>query len=299
MDIRIDYLVQRKIAQTVYSLDYAQELSYALNGTREYLKIHLKIDTGMSRIGFLTYDEQSLHDAACAATLPGLAVVGVFTHFSSADSITSEATAFTELQYRRFNYALEYLKSARIDFSLRHCCNSGAIAQYPQYAMDMVRAGIITYGIPASEDVKNCLDLRPVMTLQTVVAHIKNVPIGSSIGYSRTFKVNSTRRVATLPVGYADGFPVALSNKAKVFLRGKTFPVVGRICMDMCMIDITEDPEIQVGDIATIIGTDNSCTEMAALLHTIPYEVLCQISKRVPRIYVQNEKEVGMQQYIY
>lgn len=290
-------LVLQKITQTVYSLDYACQLSDALKGTNMRLKIHIKIDSGMGRIGFLAYDEQSLQEAVRVATLPCLEVEGIFTHFSSADSTKPDAISFTELQYNQFSTATDYLHSYGIDFPLCHCCNSGAIAQYPQYAMDMVRSGIITYGIPASEEVSNCLDLRPIMTLQTIVAHIKKLPQGSAISYSRTFTTASTRTIATLPIGYADGLSRALSSKANVVIRGKAFPIVGRICMDMCMVDIT-DSDVQVGDIVTVIGGSNIWENIAGLLGTIPYEATCQISKRVPRVYFQDGKEVEVLNYL-
>ncbi|MBR4290832.1 MAG: alanine racemase [Oscillospiraceae bacterium] len=292
-------LVYRNITQTVYSFGYAQELSQALCGMGECLRIHLKIDTGMARIGFLSYNsEQALQAAARAASLSGLMAEGIFTHFSSADSTAEDAVSFTQLQYDRFSHALDYLKGLGVEFQLRHCCNSGAIVHYPQYAMDMVRAGIITYGLPSSADLKNRLDLRPIMTLQTVVSHIKEIPQESPVGYSRTYKTPSVKRIATLPIGYADGYSVALSGQVKVLIRGKSYPVVGRICMDMCMIDITDALEIQVGEIVTVVGSDNSWDNMANLLHTIPYEVVCRISKRVPRVYTRNGEEVDILRYI-
>lgn len=292
-------LVYRNITQAVYSLEYAQELSQALYGKDECLSVHLKIDTGMARIGFLSYDcEESLQAAIRVASLPGLTVEGIFTHFSSADSTAKDAVYFTQSQYHRFHHAIEYLKDSGIDFQLRHCCNSGAIIQYPQYAMDMVRAGIITYGLPASAELKNRLDLRPIMTLQTVVSHIKEIPQESPVGYSRTYKTPSIKRIATLPIGYADGFSVALSGQVSVLLRGKFCPVVGRICMDMCMIDITDAPEIQIGEIVTVVGAGNSWDTIADLLQTIPYEVVCRISKRVPRVYTRTGEEVDVLRYI-
>lgn len=292
-------LMQWNITQAVYSYEYAVQLSQALRGSGSCLKIHFKIDTGMARIGFLSYDgEASLAEAVRSAALPHLAVEGIFTHFSSADSTSSGAVAFTQLQYDRFQQAVDYLKNCGIEFSLRHCCNSGAIVQYPQYAMDMVRAGIITYGLPASNEIKSKLNLRPIMTLQTMVLYIKEVQQEMPIGYSRTYKTPCKKRIATLPIGYADGFPVALSGQVSVLLRGKPYPVVGRICMDMCMIDITDAPEIQVGEIVTVIGQDRSWDKMAELLHTIPYEVVCQINKRVPRIYTHNGNEVDVLRYI-
>ncbi|MBR3771287.1 MAG: alanine racemase [Clostridium sp.] len=290
-------LVQNKITQTVYSFDYACRLSYALLESNLRLKIHIKIDSGMSRIGFLASEEKSLREAIRVASLPGLEIEGIFTHFSSADSIRQDAISFTELQYNQFVDAIDYLHSSGIEFSLRHCCNSGGIAQYPHYSMDMVRSGIITYGIPASEEVCDCLDLRPIMTLQTIVAHIKKIPKGTPISYSRSYISDSERTIATLPIGYADGFPRALSSKVNVFIRGKAFPVIGRICMDMCMVDIT-GADIQVGDIVTVVGGSNAWGKMADLLGTIPYEVTCQIGKRVPRVYLLNGKEVDILNYL-
>ena len=292
-------LVQWQVTQAVHTLDYARQLSSAISGLNQRLCCHFKIDTGMARLGFVSYiNEEPLQDAVRAAALPGLEVEGAFTHFSSADSTDPEAVAFTELQYQRFCKSLDYLKSFGLEFPIRHCCNSGAILQYPQYAMDQVRAGIVTYGLPVSDDLADVLDLHPVLTLQTVVSQIKEIPAESPIGYSRTHKTEEVRRLATLAIGYADGFPVALSNQATVTIRGRVLPVVGRICMDMCMVDVTDAPEVCEGDIATVIGPDNSCSKLAKQLNTIPYEVVCRISKRVPRVYLENGAEREIMRYI-
>jgi len=292
-------LVQWRITQAVYTLEYAQQLSDYLVGVRRRLQVHFKIDTGMARIGFMSYvNEEPLQDAIKAAALPGLEVEGVFTHFSSADSTDPDAMAFTILQHKRFLESLKYLKSRGLEFPVRHCCNSGGIIQFPEYAMDMVRSGIITYGLPVSDDLADALPLKPVLSLQTAVSQIKDIPADTPVGYSRTYQSSASRRVATLAIGYADGFPIALSNQATVIIRGKKLPVMGRICMDMCMVDVTDSPEIQEGDSATVIGGENSCDRIAKQLNTIPYEVVCRISKRVPRIYLENGVERDVLRYI-
>jgi len=292
-------LVQWNVTQSVHTLDYARQLSAAVSGTGQRLRVHFKIDTGMARIGFVSYiNEAPLQDAVRAAALPGLEVEGAFTHFSSADSTDPDAQAFTDLQYERFLRSLDYLKDRGLEFPLRHCCNSGAILQYPQYTMDMVRSGIITYGLPVSEDLAGTLPLEPVLSLQTVVSQIKEIPAESPIGYSRTYQTGTPHRLATLAIGYADGLPVALSNNATVTIHGKRLPVVGRICMDMCMVDVTDAPEVREGDTATVIGGENSCAHLARQLNTIPYEVVCRISKRVPRVYLENGTEREILRYI-
>ena len=284
-------MIYLDLTQEIHSLEYAQALNDALNGTNFILNVHMKLDTGMTRIGFTAYeDEQSLEEMVLAANLPHLQVEGVFMHFCVADSKAEEDVAFTRLQYQRFENALRFLESRGIRPELRHCCNSGATLLYPEYAMDMVRPGLMTYGVYPTEEAGNLLGLRPMLSLYTTVSQIRDIPAGRDISYGRTYTTPDDRRIAVLSVGYADGL--------QFLLRGKLAPVVGRICMDMCMVDITDIPDAQVGDEVTIIGEALPCTRMADRLGTIPYEVLCGINKRIPRIYLQNGKASEILQYI-
>lgn len=292
-------MIYLDLTQEVHSLEYAKQLNEALSGTNFVLNIHLKLDTGMTRIGFAAYGKEAvLAQIAEAAKLPHLHTEGVFMHFCVADSRQPADVEFTKLQYARFVEALDWLESCGIKPELRHCCNSGATALYPEYAMDMVRPGILTYGIDPSDDTAGVLDLKPMLRLYTTVSQVRDVPAGTDISYGRTYTAKTDRRIAVLAVGYADGLQRRLSNETSFFVGGKAAPVVGRICMDMCMIDVTDIPQVQPGDEVEIIGEGMSCSSMANRLQTIPYEILCGISKRIPRIYHQNGKTSEILQYI-
>lgn len=292
-------MVYLDLTQEVHSLEYAMELNEALSGTNFILNTHLKLDTGMTRIGFLVYGEQQgVEEMVQAARLPHLQVEGVFMHFSVADSRKSDDVAYTKVQYERFCAALDELKAHGIEPELRHCCNSGATLLYPEFAMDMVRPGILTYGLYPSEDTRGIVDLQPMLHLQTTISQIRDIPAGTQISYGRTYCTDRSRRIAVLSIGYADGLQRGLSGKASLLLRGTKIPLVGRICMDMCMADVTEVPQAQVGDTVTVIGPGLPCEAMAGQLDTISYEILCGINKRIPRIYLQNGKPSEILQYI-
>ena len=291
-------MVYLDMTQEVHSLEYAKELNDTLNGTNFILNVHLKLDTGMTRIGFTAYDEGALCEMVQASRLTHLQVEGAFTHFCSADSRSEEDAAYTKQQYDRFCAALAALEGHGIKPELRHCCNSGATLLYPEYAMDLVRPGIITYGVNPSADTDGILDLQPVLRLYTTVSQIRDVPAGVDVSYGRTYTTPSPRRLAVLAIGYADGLSRRLSGQASFLIRGKKAPVVGRICMDLCMLDVTDIPDVQVGDEVTVIGTGMPCESMADQLDTISYEILCGINKRIPRIYLQNGKASEILQYI-
>ena len=292
-------MIYLDLTQEIHSLEYARQLNDALSGTNFILNTHLKLDTGMTRIGFTAYGkEEQLQELVQAAHLPHLHVEGAFMHFCAADSKVPEDVAYTKEQYSRFCHALEYLESKGIRPEVRHCCNSGATLLYPEYAMDMVRPGVMTYGLYPSEETRDILPLKPLLSLYTSVSQIRNIPAGTDISYGRTYTTPSDRTIAVLSVGYADGLLRKLSGKVQFLLRGKKVPVVGRICMDMCMVDVTDVPDVQVGDEVTIIGDGQNCEVLADQLDTISYEVLCGINKRIPRIYLQNGKPSEVLQYI-
>ena len=290
-------MIYLDLIQEVHSLEYAQALNDALSGTNFILTIHLKLDTGMTRIGFSDTPE-GLQELLQAAKLPHLHVEGAFMHFSVADSRNPEDIAYTRQQYSRFCRALEAMAAEGVQPEIRHCCNSGATLLYPEFAMDMVRPGIITYGVTPSADTRDVLDLKPLLHLSTTVGQIRDIPAGVDVGYGRTFTTNAPTRLAILSVGYADGLSRRLSGQAEFLVRGQLAPVVGKICMDLCMLDITHIPDVQVGDEVTIIGKDRPCEILADQLDTIAYEVLCGINKRIPRIYLQNGKASEILQYI-
>ena len=299
-----DTMVFMDITQEVHSLEYAKELDTALAGTNYILNVHLKLDTGMTRIGFFAYDhERTLPELLEVCGLPHLHVEGVFTHFCVADSKAPEDEAFTRTQYARFTAMLDALAAHGIRPELRHCASSGATILYPELALDMVRPGIATYGHAPSEDAEGILDLRPLMTVRTTVAQLREIPAGTSISYGRTYTAERDMRVAVLPIGYADGLLRGLSGKVSFRIRGKMARSVGRICMDMCMVDVSEIPGIRVGDEAALFGYDTDgtllpCERIAQQAGTISYEILCGISKRIPRIYMQDGREQKILQYI-
>ena len=291
-------------ADTMVFMAITKELDTALAGTNYILNVHLKLDTGMTRIGFFAYDhERTLPELLEVCGLPHLHVEGVFTHFCVADSKAPEDEAFTRTQYARFTAMLDALAAHGIRPELRHCASSGATILYPELALDMVRPGIATYGHAPSEDAEGILDLRPLMTVRTTVAQLREIPAGTSISYGRTYTAERDMRVAVLPIGYADGLLRGLSGKVSFRIRGKMARSVGRICMDMCMVDVSEISEIRVGDEAALFGYDTDgtllpCERIAQQAGTISYEILCGISKRIPRIYMQDGREQEILQYI-
>ncbi len=299
-----DTMVFMDITQEVHSLDYARELDSALAGTNYILNVHLKLDTGMTRIGFFAYgDEAATDEIVAAASLAHLHVEGIFMHFCVADSTQSEDAAFTRTQYGRFCLMLDELAARGVKPEIRHCANSGATLLYPEYAMDMVRPGIAMYGHAPSSDTEGILQLRPMMSLHTTIAQLREVPAGTSVSYGRTYQTERPLKMAVLPIGYADGLSRALSGSVQFRLRGRNVSGIGRICMDMCMVDVSDIPEAAVGDELTLFGYDADgtlcpCEHLAESLGTISYEVLCGVNKRIPRIYLENGKPAEILQYI-
>ena len=297
-------MVYLDITQEVHSLSYAQELNEALSGTNCILNVHVKLDTGMTRLGFIACESAlTLPQIVEVSRLPHLHIEGAFTHFAAADSTVESDREFTRLQYARFTDMLSQMEAAGVKPEIRHCCNSGATILYPEYAMDMVRPGIAIYGAHPSDDTRAFLELRPVMSLHTSIAQIKTVPAQTAVSYGRTFSTSAERKLAVLPVGYADGLPRALSGKAAFRLHGRDVPVLGRICMDMCMVDVTDVPELRAGDTLTIFGYDEDgalvpCERLTDAIGTISYELFCQISKRVPRLYLEGGRVSEILQYI-
>ena len=281
-NIAVD-LVDLDVTQSISSLDYAQRLSRHLAGTEHNLKSHLKLETGMGRTGFDAMDDSHLDDLLAALELPNLDVTGIFTHMAVADE---PGDPFNDLQFERFNVVIRELEQrSGKTFRLRHCANSGAVLYYPEMALDMVRPGLLLYGLYPGED-RGGFDLIPAMQLRSRVCEITTHRKGDTISYGRTFTCDRDMRLAVLPVGYADGLLRELSGKIDVKIRGHRCRQVGRICMDMCMIDITDFPDIKVGDVATVFGKDPTASEQAEKAGTIPYELLCAVSHRVPRVYV-------------
>lgn len=273
-----DALAELDLTQALGSLGEAKAYSAAL--TRP-LKVHLKIDTGMSRTGFPWHRPE---DLAAAMALPNLDPEGTFTHFAVSDERGGEE--FTEEQHRRFVtcYAAAE-KAAGRAFKLHHCANSGAVLIRPDLAHELVRPGLALYGMYPGED-RGSIPLTPAMTLKTRVVAVTEHQAGDTVGYGRTFTLTRPTRLAVLPIGYADGLHRALSNKLRVLVGGALAPQVGRICMDLCMVDVTDLPQVRPGDEVTIFGDGRPIEETAALAGTITYELCCAVSPRVPRVYL-------------
>ena len=299
-----DTMVFMDLTQEIHSIDYARALEERLRGTNYILNVHLKLDTGMGRIGFLAYgDHSELPQLAAFSQLTHLRVEGVFTHFSVADSRREDDERYTALQYARFCDALAELDSYGIRPTLRHCANSAVTILHPEYSLDMVRGGIALYGCAPDVDCEGLLDLRPVMTLRTTIAQIRDVAAGTPISYGRTFTAPRDLRMAVLPIGYADGLSRGLSGKVSFRLRGQDVPVIGRICMDMCMVDITSVSDAKVGDELTLFGYDEDdvrvpVERLAQASGTISYEILCTLSKRIARLYYSGGRQSEILQYI-
>lgn len=280
-------LVRGDIAQCVYSAEYAKLLNEQAHKAGVVVTAHLKLDTGMGRIGFdfRSDDGFDLDGAKEVLALDNLNTVGVFMHFAVADSMDASHVEFTKQQYSRFWNAVAVLEQEHT-FQVRHCCNSAAALFLPEEKGDAVRAGIILYGLTPSDEVTIPGSIQPVMSLYSVVSMIKTVEQNQSISYGRTYVAPGQRRIATVCAGYADGVPRLLSNKGSVLIRGKHAPIVGRVCMDQFCVDVTDIPDAVMGDVVTIFGPGLPVEEVAAAAQTINYEIVCGITKRVPRVYI-------------
>lgn len=283
----VSQLIACDVTQAVSARSKAEAYSEAAAACGGTLKIHIKVDTGMSRLGFLVRDghfDGGVEAIARSCELPHLEAEGIFTHFAAADEDSEAGKAYTREQFALFTRVLKALEAKGRTFFLRHCANSGALARYPETYLDMVRPGIALYG--AGED-RERLGLRPVMTLKSSVSTIKVFDGGTDISYGRTFRTQGKTRVGVLPIGYADGLFRGLSNRASVWTPQGSAPILGRICMDMTMIDLSGLPDVGVGSEVEIFGGRQPADDLAAVLGTIPYELTCAVSKRVPRLYLR------------
>ena len=275
-----DDLVTYGITQSVSTLGDAIAYSEAAVRLGKMMKVHIKLDSGMGRLGF---SRPGLKDALAVFNLPGLDVEGVFTHFATSE-ITDDA--YTVNQLSAFMESVNYLEySSGHKFKIRHCANSAGMLNYSEAYLDMIRPGIALYGINPDKGVPEW-GLRPAMSLKTRIALIRDLPAGECVSYGRTFTAETDRRIAVIPIGYADGLHRVLSNKLEVMLHGSRVRQIGNICMDMCMIDITDISSASVGDVVTVFGDGVPVSELALKAGTISYEILCSLSPRVPRIYI-------------
>lgn len=278
-------LIDYNLTQTVTCLSKAQEYSAKAAEAGRVLKVHIKVDTGMSRLGFLCdgeYFPEGVKNILSACALPGLDPEGIYTHFAMSDEPTAEGKAYTDKQLSLFKRMVGALEENDLSFPIRHCANSGAVVDYPEACMDMVRPGLLLYGYG---DAGNKLGLKPCMRLVTKISTIKIYDPGVRVSYGGHYVTSRKTRVAVLGIGYADGLFRSLSNKCSFSICGKAAPQIGNICMDMCMADITDIPEAAVDSEVEIFGTGNSILMLSEAAGTIPYELLCSVSKRVPRVY--------------
>lgn len=294
-------LVENDITQALFSLEYGRSLSEALQPGQE-LHCHLKADTGMGRIGFPLggdFDKSIAEMEACFA-LPGIGITGMFQHFAVADSNNGHDIAYTQRQFSLFKRAMDALKAKGHTLTTCHCCNSAGQLVHPDWRLNLVRAGIVLYGCAPSEDVP-VPEYRAAMTVKTRISQIKMLNPGESVSYGRTFTAEKPIRVATCCIGYADGYSRALSGKGVFTVCGKPAPVVGRVCMDQLLVDVTAIPEAAVGDEAIAFGpglAGDSVDDIAEKTGTINYEVMCGISRRVPRLYLEEGQVVSAADYL-
>jgi len=285
---QIDTVIQYGLTPTVYDLKLADVLSKRANYFNKIMKVHVYVDTGMGSIG-VKYDK-AVEFVKFVKNMKNLLIEGIYTHCSSSDEKDS---AFTNLQIKRFRDVLDALDTIKVCIPLRHMANSGAILDYPEAYFNMVRPGLSLYGLYPSEDVSRDIGIKPVMSFKTRIIHIKNMESGDVIGYGRTYRITKPTRVATLPLGYDDGYNRLFSNQGEVIIRGKKASIVGRVCMDQCFVDVTHIKDVSVGDEVVLYGSQAQesipIESIAKQLNTIPYEVTCSISKRVPRIYTNKE----------
>lgn len=286
-----EQVVEYNITASVYNIETAKVLSAEAVKQNKTAKIHIKIDTGMSRIGFAP-NEQSIEDIVAVSKLPNIETEGIFTHFACSDA---DDEAMTLKQYDRFMYVVSELENKGLEIPVKHCCNSAAIIKYPHMHLNMVRAGIILYGMYPS-DIEYDIDLKPLMNFKTSVINVKTMQPGETISYGATYKVEKPMKVATIAVGYADGYSRLLSNKGRVLVNGQFANILGRICMDQCMIDVTNVHNISIGDEVILFGADENenlpIEELAVKLGTINYELPCVINNRVPRCYIKDNKRI-------
>lgn len=281
-------LAEEEIRPAVFREDQLEELNRAAASVHRKMRIHIAVDTGMSRIG-IRPDDDGLAFVRSALQCGFLEVEGIFTHFAKADMPVDgrEATIRQHEQFSSFTERIRKELGYRVPVC--HCDNSAGILSWPQYEMDMVRAGITLYGLWPSDEMPHDMDLQPVLSLHSHVVYVKDIFAGESVSYGGTFTADRTMRIATVPVGYGDGYPRSLSNKGYVLIHGQKAPILGRVCMDQFMVDVSSIPGVKENDTVTLIGRDGreeiTCETLGALSGRFNYELVCDLNRRVPRIY--------------
>lgn len=291
LDYTINTIIKYNIQPAVSSLDFAQKLNKEAEKNNTVCEIHIAIDTGMGRIGFRK-NQKSLDDIRKICSMSNLKIVSMFSHFSTADC---KDKSYTKFQLDIYNWFYDNLKDCKDLLGAKNISNSAAIMDLPDTHYDFVRPGIIQYGYYPSDEVnKDVLDLKPVLTWKSKIVHIKTMEANNFIGYGKNFETKMVSRIATIPVGYGDGYPKALSNKGYVIINGKLAPITGNVCMDQIMVDITDIDDVNVNDEVILLGRDKDvkfdADDFASLIGTINYEPLCLIGRRVTRVYIKNNE---------
>ena len=284
-------MLKYEIRMNVYTKEMAEAISALAVEKGEQAYVHIKLDTGMARLGF-SAEESSIEEIKEIAELPNLVLEGVFTHFAKADE---EDKTFTMMQLEKFEWMTQRLEEEGVTFPYVHASNSAGIIDVRRADYNLVRAGIAIYGLYPSEEVdKERVQLKPALSLKSHIAFVKDIPAGTPVSYGGDFVSEHQMRVATIPIGYGDGYPRSLSDTGYVLIRGKKAPIIGRICMDQFMVDVSDIPEVKFGDKVTLIGSDQEeylpVEKLSELSGRFNYEFVCDLGKRIPRVYVQDGK---------
>ena len=291
--------VKNDITLAIYDAEEAMLLSETALKLGKKAKVHIKVDSGMSRIGFQC-TESDVEEAVKLLSMDGLDVEGIFTHYAKAD-YENKSDAMT--QYEKFSWFVKTMEGRGADFKIRHIDNSAGAMEIHSEGFDMMRLGIVIYGLYPSEEIDKSVVLKPAMTLKSRVVHIKTLEAGRGIGYGWTYVTDKPTKVATVSVGYADGYPRALSNNGRVLIHGQYAPILGRVCMDQIMIDVTDIDDVKIRDEVVLFGTQGenhiSIEEVAEPANSFNYEMACHVSRRVPRVYLRGNKEIGEVNYLH
>lgn len=293
-----DIMIEQEVRMTCYTLEMAEDISKRAQKLNQKAYIHIKLDTGMSRLGF-QITEESVEEICRIASLPNLVLEGMYSHFATADETDK---TFTKKQLERYLWMKEKLEERKVTFPYYHCSNSAGIIDVKEANMDLVRAGISTYGLyPSNEVEKKNVPLKPALQLISHVAHVKWVESGTPVSYGCTYVTKRRTRIATIPVGYGDGYPRSLSNKGYVLIREKKAPILGRVCMDQFMVDVTDIDAVTFQDRVTLVGTDGGedlpVEVLSDLSGRFNYEFVCDLGKRIPREFIRNGKVVEQMDY--
>lgn len=292
-------VVKYDITQAICTLEQGKELSVEASKQGKTAKVHIKIDTGMNRIGFVCTKE-SVSDIKAITKLPNLEVEGIFTHYYKADEYDKTVA---KRQLSDYTQMITWLEEENVTFSIRHISNSAGIMEMPNDTYDMVRSGISTYGLYPSEEIdKEACILYPAMKLKSRIAYVKTVKEGETIGYGGTYTLTEDKKIATVGIGYADGYPRALSNQGRMLVHGEYAPIVGRVCMDQTMIDVSHIENVQIGDEVVLVGNQGenrlSVEELADMSASFNYEFVCDVNRRVPRVFFEEGKAVAEKNYL-